>query len=307
MTGADVGSFSLNPLAALMPVDTPSHHSEICPTVAALRARVAVWRQAGERVALVPTMGALHAGHLALAEAAKKQADRVVVSIFVNPTQFAPHEDFDQYPRDLDRDLEALSPYKIDAVYTPTPAIMYPQGHQTTVTVGAIAEPMEGAYRPHFFAGVTTVVAKLFTQCAPDIAFFGEKDYQQLLVIKQMARDLDLPVEVVGHPTIREADGLALSSRNAYLSAEQRAVAAELPKTLQDLAVKLAAGEAFAEHVEAAKKHLQTMSFDAPDYLDFRDAETLENLATATRPGRLLVAVKLGTTRLIDNLPVAVA
>ena len=280
---------------------------EPCTTVPALRALVASWRAAGERVALVPTMGALHAGHLALVKAAKAQADQVLVSIFVNPTQFAPHEDFDQYPRDLERDLAVLSEQGVDGVYTPTPTIMYPEGHQTTVTVGAVAAPMEGEYRPHFFAGVATVVAKLFTQSAPDIAIFGEKDYQQLLVIRQMARDLDLPVEVIGHPTIREDDGLALSSRNAYLSAEQRAAATHLPQTLQQLAERLAVGEAFDALVGAAKEHLRVVGFETPDYLDFRHAETLEPLNHATRPGRLLVAAKLGSTRLIDNLPVPVA
>ncbi|MEO0391690.1 MAG: pantoate--beta-alanine ligase [Pseudomonadota bacterium] len=275
-------------------------------TPTAVRAQVAAWRTAGERIALVPTMGALHAGHLALVEAAKAQADRVLVSIFVNPTQFAPHEDFDQYPRHLDRDLQALSTLGVDGIYTPTRALMYPQGHQTTVSVSGVAHPMEGEYRPHFFSGVATIVAKLFIQCAPDLAVFGEKDYQQLLVIRQMARDLDLPVTVVGHPTVREADGLALSSRNAYLSVDQRAVAAHLPQTLHHIAAGLAAGKAFADFEKEAKERLRAVGFEPPDYLDFRDAETLEPLDRATWPGRLLVAAKLGQTRLIDNLAVPV-
>lgn len=272
-----------------------------------LRSRIADWRRAGERIALVPTMGALHAGHLALVEEAAKHGERVVVSIFVNPTQFAPHEDFDQYPRDLEGDAAKLGTMGVDLIYAPTIDAMYPTGHQTTVSVKGLSQPMEGAHRPHFFDGVTTIVSKLFIQVAPDVAVFGQKDYQQLLVIGQMTRDLDLPVEVIGLPTVRETDGLALSSRNAYLSEDERRIAVELSRTLIGISDRLAGGAAFGELGEAAKARLETLGFDAPDYLDFRDAETLQPIERADRPGRLLVAARLGKTRLIDNMPVPVA
>lgn len=208
----------------------------IVRTVPDLRARVAAWRAAGERVAVVPTMGALHAGHISLLDVARGRADRVIATVFVNPTQFAPHEDFDRYPRDEAADAAKLAAGGCNLLYAPDRSVMYPEGFSTVVEVAGVTAPLEGAFRPHFFAGVATVVAKLLIQAGADVAVFGEKDYQQLLLIRRMARDLDLPVEIVGAPTLREADGLAMSSRNAYLSAEERAVAARLNVVLRELA-----------------------------------------------------------------------
>src|SRR5665647_3562612 len=205
-------------------------------TISALRRAIAAYRKAGDSVALVPTMGALHRGHLALVRAGQQRADRVVVSIFVNPTQFAPHEDFGSYPRTLKSDVAALVDIKADLVWAPSAAVMYPQGFATRLAPeGAALAGLEDKFRPHFFGGVATVVAKLFTQVTPDVAMFGQKDYQQLRVVTQMARDLDLPLKVVGMPTVRERDGLALSSRNVYLSELERAHAPVLYRTLQDL------------------------------------------------------------------------
>jgi len=276
-------------------------------TLSGLRARVRDWRGNGERIALVPTMGALHDGHLTLVRAAAAQAERVIVSIFVNPTQFAPHEDFDRYPRNLDGDLNLLAGTGAHAVYAPDRATMYPPGHQTRVTPGGIAEPMEGAFRPGFFTGVATIVTKLFNQVAPDLALFGEKDYQQLMVIRQMVRDLDLPIQIIGCPIARAGDGLALSSRNAYLSEAERKAAPTLHAVLADLASALTGGADYADLQRSALTRLTDAGFETPDYLDFRDAATLEPLARADKPGRLLVAARLGTTRLIDNVAVAPA
>ncbi|MBV6633150.1 MAG: pantoate--beta-alanine ligase [Alphaproteobacteria bacterium] len=285
---------------------TTSVTPPIAPDVAAIRGYVRRWRAAGQRVALVPTMGALHEGHLALVDAALSLADLVVVSIFVNPAQFAPHEDFDQYPRDLEGDAAKLAERGVSVIYAPDRSIMYPDGHQTSVSLGAVAEPMEGAHRPIFFTGVATVVTKLLLQVEPHIAVFGEKDYQQLAVIKQMVRDLDIDVEISGRPTEREADGLAMSSRNAYLSQAERQVAPRLNAELQAIAQALANGQPFAPLQEASVKALVGAGFDQPDYLDLRDAETLAPMEQAgDRPGRLLVAAKLGKTRLIDNIPVS--
>ncbi|MEM6903856.1 MAG: pantoate--beta-alanine ligase, partial [Pseudomonadota bacterium] len=251
------------------------------------------------------TMGALHEGHLALVDAALAQADLVVVSIFVNPAQFAPHEDFDRYPRDLTGDAEKLAQRGVALIYAPDRAVMYPDGYQTTVQLGPIAAPMEGRFRPGFFTGVATVVSKLLLQVEPNVAVFGEKDYQQLCVIKQLVADLDIDVEINGRPTEREPDGLALSSRNAYLAPSERLAAPQLHRGLQTIATELAAGKAFAPLQDAAITALKTAGFEAPDYLDLRDAETLMPLVAAgDRPGRLLVAAKLGSTRLIDNIPV---
>jgi pantoate--beta-alanine ligase len=256
-------------------------------------------------VALVPTMGALHRGHLALVSQARRRADRVVVSIFVNPTQFAPQEDFASYPRTFATDVNALTDAKADLVWAPTAQAMYPEGFATRIEPGGVAKVgLEDKFRPHFFGGVATVVAKLFTQVRPDVALFGQKDYQQLRVITQMAQDLDLRVKVVGIPTVRERDGLALSSRNAYLSAEQRAVAPTLYRVLKDCAAMIKAGETIDAVLADGRDEIARAGF-ALDYLEARQALTLEPIGTVKDgPVRVLVAAKLGTTRLIDNVAV---
>jgi pantoate--beta-alanine ligase len=275
-------------------------------TVADLRARVAAWKAAGERVAMVPTMGALHEGHLSLVRLGKARADRVVASIFVNPTQFAPHEDFDAYPRAEARDAGLLKGAGCDLLYAPTAAEMYPEGFATSVNVAGVSEPLDGQARPHHFGGVATVVSKLLIQCGPDIAIFGEKDYQQLLVIKRLARDLDLPVEIIGGPTARDHDGLALSSRNAYLSAEERQIASALPATLKGVIEALVAAQPVAEAEERAIAQLHAAGFNKVDYLEVRDGDTLARLGPGpAAPGaRVFVAAWLGKTRLIDNMAV---
>lgn len=279
---------------------------ETVRSVAALRARVAEWRAAGtEQVALVPTMGALHLGHLALVKAARARAQHVVVSLFVNPTQFGPNEDFARYPRDELADARALEAAKADLLYAPTVEEIYPEGFATTVTVPDLSAEMEGAVRPHHFAGVATVVAKLLNQAQADVAFFGEKDYQQLLVIRRLARDLDIPTRIVGVPTVRDVDGLALSSRNAYLGPEERKIAPTLYRTLRDIAAALGAGQGpSADLLAHARLSLVQAGFAGVDYLDLRDAETLLPVDQITRPARLLAAVRLGKTRLLDNLAI---
>lgn len=256
-------------------------------------------------VALVPTMGALHRGHLALVKEARRRAERVIVSIFVNPAQFAPHEDFGSYPRSFERDIAALVDAKADLVWAPAADAMYPEGFATRIDPAGVAKAgLEDKFRPHFFGGVTTVVAKLFIQTQPDFALFGQKDYQQLRVITQMAKDLDLPVKIVGVPTVRERDGLALSSRNAYLSAEQRAVAPTPYQVLKDCAAMIKAGETIDAVLADGRAEITRVGF-AIDYLEARHALTLEPIASADDgPIRLLVAAKLGTTRLIDNVGV---
>ena len=256
-------------------------------------------------VALVPTMGALHRGHLVLVKAARRRADRVIVSVFVNPTQFAPHEDFGSYPRMFERDIAALTEAKADLVWAPTADVMYPDGFATRIEPSGVAKAgLEDKFRPHFFGGVTTVVAKLFTQTQPDLALFGQKDYQQLRVITQMAKDLDLPLKIIGVPTVRERDGLALSSRNAYLSAEQRAAAPALHRVLKDCAAMINAGETIDAVLADGRSEITRAGF-AIDYLEARHALTLAPIATPNDgPIRLLVAAKLGTTRLIDNVGV---
>ncbi len=273
-------------------------------TVSALRRQVEAWRAAGERVALVPTMGALHTGHIALVRAARRRADRVVASVFVNPAQFGPNEDFSRYPRTLPADMAKLAAARTDAVFTPDVAEMYPEGFCTTVSLGGPAEGLESDFRPTHFAGVATVVAKLFTQCRPDLAFFGEKDYQQLQVVSRMARDLDLAVKVVGVPTVREADGLALSSRNIYLSAEERRLAPSIYQALAAAADQIAAGAPTDVATEEARVFLDSRGF-AVDYVAARHALTLAPIGSiADGPVRILCAARLGRTRLIDNVPV---
>jgi pantoate--beta-alanine ligase len=270
--------------------------------VAPLRAQVAAWRAAGERVVLVPTMGALHAGHLALVARARELGRRTVASIFVNPTQFGPTEDFSRYPRDTETDLALLAEAGADAAYLPDVATMYPPGFSTRVEVEEVSQGLCGAFRPGHFSGVATVVTKLLNQVQPDIALFGEKDYQQLLVIRRAVRDLDLPVEIQGVPTLREADGLALSSRNRYLSPEERRAAPRLHAVLASIAHGLAAGAEAGPLLAEGRAELEAAGFGPVQYLEVRDAETLAPLKRADRPVRILAAAYLGRTRLIDNL-----
>ncbi len=274
---------------------------QVIATVSELRAALASRRP--QRIGMVPTMGALHAGHLTLVDSAKKHAGTVVVSIFVNPTQFAPHEDFDAYPRTLEADLEKLAG-RADFVFAPGPREMYPDGHATNIVVWGPSLGLESDFRPHFFGGVATVVAKLLIAAAPDIAMFGEKDYQQLLVVKRLVRDLGLPVEIIGVPTLRESDGLAMSSRNAYLGAEERRIAGRLNAILKD-AISLARAGGDLRAAEAAGvEALWAAGFDHVDYVAIRDAQSLDHIVSLERPARILAAVKIGKTRLIDNMAV---
>jgi pantoate--beta-alanine ligase len=301
--------------------------------IAELRGVVTHWRNNGLKIALVPTMGALHAGHLALARRAGELADRTLVSIFVNPSQFAPHEDLARYPRDEAGDLAKLATEKCHLVWAPTATEMYPEGFATRIAPAGAAQGLESDFRPHFFGGVTTVCSKLFGAATPDVAVFGEKDYQQLCVIRQMVRDLNMPLDVVGVPTTREADGLALSSRNVYLTAEERKVAPALHRLLRDVAGKASAamrGAGPAKHkaprptplvrdptlppqahqlpdltaiCEAAATDLQSVGFTKVDYVAVRHADTLKVVTeTGDAPLRVLAAAWLGGTRLIDNV-----
>jgi pantoate--beta-alanine ligase len=280
--------------------DTPP---AIVRSVADLRALVASWRAEDQRVGLVPTMGALHAGHVSLVEIARRHADRIVVSIFVNPTQFAPTEDFSKYPRTFEADVAKLRAVGVDAVYAPAVEVMYPPEAATTVSLkGPATAGLEDISRPFHFAGVATIVAKLFTQSAPDVAVFGEKDFQQLAVIRRMAADLDLPVKVIGAPTIREPDGLAMSSRNVYLSPEERARAPELHRIMQAVASRILAGEGPQAVLAWGRDAIGQAGF-VPDYLELRDAGSLGEPRSGS-PRRLLAAAKLGATRLIDNIAV---
>ena len=273
-------------------------------SVSTLRAQVKSWRARADTVALVPTMGALHAGHLELVRLAKARCSRAVVSIFVNPAQFAPNEDFDRYPRDEAGDLAKLAGAGCDLVWSPGRAEMYPEGFATRITPAGAAEGLESDFRPHFFGGVATVCCKLFTQVAPDIAVFGEKDYQQLAVVRQMVRDLDLPLEIAGLPTVREADGLAMSSRNAYLSPDQRRAAPTIHAVITAVAEAARRGAAIDKAVAEGKKALERAGFKV-DYLEVRDAETLKTAEPGTqRPLRVLAAAWLGKTRLIDNIAI---
>ncbi len=278
---------------------------KVVRTVPSLRRAMAPFRKAGGRIALVPTMGALHRGHLALVAQARRRAGRVVVSIFVNPTQFAPHEDFASYPRRFTTDIAALTEAKADLVWAPSAAAMYPQGFATRIELtGAAKAGLEDKFRPHFFDGVATVVAKLFTQVSPDFALFGEKDYQQLRVVTQMAKDLDLAVKVIGVPTVREKDGLALSSRNVYLSAAERERAPTLHRVLKASAARIKSNEPIERVLDDGRGELARLGF-ALDYLEARHALTLQAIASRKDgPIRLLVAARIGKTRLIDNIGV---
>lgn len=274
----------------------------IFETIAGLRADVEAARRSGRRIAMVPTMGALHEGHLSLVRAAQAKADLVIVSIFVNPTQFAPNEDFDAYPRDNDSDIAKLAELGVDAVFLPTVGEMYPKGFATGVSVGGPSQGLESVTRPHFFNGVALVVTKLLLAALPDLAIFGEKDYQQLCVIRQFVRDLNIPIEIEGAPTVREDDGLAMSSRNRYLGPDERKRAALLPAVLRETLQALDAETPVADALDRGRRRLTDGGFEV-DYLELRAADTLAPVNDATRDMRLLVAAKLGATRLIDNMP----
>lgn len=277
---------------------------EVVRTVAELRARVAGWRRAGLTTGFVPTMGALHEGHLSLVRHALARADRAVVSIFVNPTQFAPNEDLARYPRDEAGDLRKLADVGAHLVFMPDAAEMYAPGFATWVTVEGLSQGLCADVRPHHFRGVATVVTKLLNQAQADIAVFGEKDYQQLLIIRRLARDLDVPTVIEGSPTVREPDGLAMSSRNLYLSPEQRRQAPLLNRVLTDTARRLSDGSPAAPLLADAIRRLAEAGFERTNYVELRDAADLAPLAAADRPGRLLAAAYLGQVRLIDNVPV---
>ncbi|NCN84349.1 MAG: pantoate--beta-alanine ligase [Sphingomonadales bacterium] len=270
-----------------------------------LRDALAEFRKAGLKIGLVPTMGALHSGHMRLVEVAREECDAVVASIFVNPTQFGEGEDLDAYPRQEVADAALLDAAGVELLWAPTADQMYPSGYATSVSVTGISDGLCGAARPGHFDGVATVVAKLFNQVRPDAAYFGEKDYQQLAVIRRMARDLDFAHEIVGVPTVRDPDGLALSSRNAYLTAEQRANAVALPEAMREAATAIADGGKVAAILEAAKAQILDSGFHKIDYLELRDAHTLALLDVFTKPARLFAAAHIGRTRLIDNIPLS--
>ncbi|MEH3117889.1 MAG: pantoate--beta-alanine ligase [Methylorubrum populi] len=273
-------------------------------TLEPLRTRVDAWRAGGDRIVLVPTMGALHAGHLALVAHAKAIGRRAVVSIFVNPTQFGPNEDFSRYPRDIEADLALLVQAGADAAWLPSVETMYPPGFATRIEPGPAAEGLCGPVRPGHFSGVATVVTKLVSQVRPDIALFGEKDFQQLQVIRSVIRDLDIPVVIEGVPTLREADGLALSSRNRYLAPRERAIAPRLHAVLAGIAERLARGGEAAPLAAEGIAALEAAGFGPVQYLEVRDARTLQPVARAGREARVLAAAYLGSTRLIDNVAV---
>ena len=277
---------------------------EIIRTLVELRSKVAGWKAAGESVAVVPTMGALHQGHLSLVRAAKEACDRVIVTIFINPKQFNNPDDYKNYPRTEEEDARKLIALKADVVYVPDGEQMYPNGFATTVSVEGITQGLCGAHRAGHFDGVATIVTKLFTQTQADKAFFGEKDYQQLQVVTRLARDLDLPIEVIGCPTIREEDGLAMSSRNLLLSDRARTWAPELHRAMEEMAEGLLAGGDLETLRAAAVSRVERAGFTQVEYLDLRSADQLELMTTPDRPARLLAAAWLAGVRLIDNIAV---
>jgi pantoate--beta-alanine ligase len=277
---------------------------QIVRDIETLRAEVTALRAGGGRIAFVPTMGALHAGHLALVAEGRRRADHVVASIFVNPTQFAANEDLSTYPRREASDSKMLEEEGCALLWSPDVATMYPDGAAIDVRAGSLGEGLDGAARPGHFDGVATVVSRLFDQVRPDVALFGEKDYQQLAVIRQMVRDRGLAIEIVGVPTQRDADGLALSSRNAYLTDEERQSARALPRALGEAAAAIQRGGDVAEALATARDRLARAGFDPVDYVELRDAETLAPVTALERPARLLAAARIGRTRLIDNLAV---
>jgi len=277
---------------------------DVVRSVAALRAATRSHRQSGQRIGLVPTMGALHQGHLELVKVARRHADFVIATIFVNPLQFNPAEDLDAYPRDEATDLNLLAATGADLVFAPNVAEMYPKQFSTEVRVGALTKYLDGPARPGHFEGVATVVTKLFNQAQPDIACFGEKDFQQLQVIRRLTRDLDLPIEIVPVPTVRDEDGLAMSSRNRYLTENERIAAKMLPASLRDAVAELQAGATAAAVLEKTRAALKSAGFGPIDYVELCDSETLQPLPAAREGSRLFAAAHLGRTRLIDNWPV---
>lgn len=279
---------------------------KILSTIAQLREQISAWRKNGERIAFVPTMGNLHNGHLKLVDIAKTHADRVIVSIFVNPMQFGKNEDLDSYPRTLEADCAGLTSHGADAVFTPTPDMMYPRGLevQTFVEVPELGDLHCGASRAGHFRGVSTIVCKLFNLVQPDVACFGQKDYQQLAIIRQMVTDLSMPIDIIGVPTERAADGLALSSRNGYLTPEQRAIAPKLYQLLQQLRSQVLAGEHDYRALELQTKQQLTDAGFKPDYIDISERNYLTLADSASQEKVILAAAWLGTTRLIDNLEV---
>ena len=277
---------------------------EIIRTLVELRSKVAGWKAAGESVAVVPTMGALHQGHLSLVRAAKEACDRVIVTIFINPKQFNNPDDYKNYPRTEEEDARKLIALKADVVYVPDGEQMYPNGFATTVSVEGITQGLCGAHRAGHFDGVATIVTKLFTQTQADKAFFGEKDYQQLQVVTRLARDLDLPIEVIGCPTIREEDGLAMSSRNLLLSDRARTWAPELHRAMEEMSEGLLAGGVLETLRAAAVSRVERAGFTQVEYLDLRSADQLELMTTPDRPARLLAAAWLAGVRLIDHIAV---
>ncbi|PQM29018.1 pantoate--beta-alanine ligase [Sphingopyxis lindanitolerans] len=277
---------------------------QIIRDIAMLRRAVSALKQGGKSVALVPTMGALHDGHLSLVRMGRRVADHVVVSIFVNPTQFGPAEDYAAYPRDEARDAALLAQEGVALLWAPDVAVMYPGGHSTHVEVAELGADYCGAARPGHFDGVATVVAKLFNQVRADVAIFGEKDWQQLAIIRRMARDLDFAIDILGAPIARNTDGLALSSRNAYLSKDQRAAATAFPAALKAAAQAIAGGAEVGEALAKAESDIVAGGFDSIDYVALADADSLERLSALRKPARLLAAARIGKTRLIDNLAV---
>ncbi len=277
---------------------------EIVRDASEMRAVMGKLQADGANVALVPTMGALHAGHLSLVEAGLRDAGKCVASLFVNPKQFGPNEDFSRYPRQEAADIEILRAAGCDVLFAPAPETVYPSGFATTVSVAHIGDTLEGAHRPGHFDGVSTIVAKLLLMVLPDIAIFGEKDWQQLAIIRRMAADLNLPVRILGAPTVRDNDGLALSSRNTYLSATERTAAAALPAALLEAKRRIEAGDAVPPVLAQASNALLNAGFSSVDYVTLADADSLQLLAEADRPARLLAAARIGATRLIDNFPV---
>ncbi len=276
----------------------------IVHTISDLRAQVSAWRTDSARIGLVPTMGALHDGHLSLVRETQTRCDKVIASIFVNPAQFAPHEDFDRYPRTLESDTQKLGAVGLDLIFAPSVAEMYPAGFATRLEVGGPSAGLETDFRPHFFGGVATVVSKLLIAAIPDVAIFGEKDYQQLLVIRRMTADLGLPIEILGAAIVREPDGLAMSSRNAYLKPEERKAAGKLNVILRDAIAALRGGTPIGDAEAAAAKAIIEAGFNSVDYVAVRDAATLATIEALDRPARILVAAKIGGTRLIDNMAV---
>ena len=277
---------------------------DIVRTVAELRERVGAWRKENQSVALIPTMGSLHAGHLSLMQLGREQSNKVIATIFVNPLQFSPSEDFETYPREENDDVRKLIDEDVDLLFAPDVKEMYQTGATTTINVGGLTDSLCAVSRPGFFDGVATVVTKLLLQALPDVAIFGEKDYQQLLVIKRLVADLDIPVEIIGGPTIREIDGLALSSRNVYLDPKARSIAPAIYNILNRYASAISKGNDIEKCLKLAKKDIQDAGFGKIDYLDLRNEQTLQRCTTKEQPSRLFAAVWLGSTRLIDNISV---